>query len=74
MEDITLNRMLYKTPESRAVVKKMKKEKSEALVRAIFEENDDWVIKVGRNGSRRSAQRYEVEVDPRFLALVGEAE
>lgn len=67
MEEITLDRMLYKTPESRAVVRKMKREKSEALVKAIFEENDDWVIKVGR---KRRRQDDIVEVDPKFLALV----
>jgi hypothetical protein len=34
--------MLYKTPESRAVVRKMKKEKSEKLVTDLFD-NDDWL-------------------------------
>jgi hypothetical protein len=40
--EITLDRMLYKTPESRAVVRKMKKEKSEKLVTDLFD-NDDWL-------------------------------
>jgi hypothetical protein len=70
MEEITLDRMLYKTPESRAVVRKMKREKSEALVKALFEGEDDWVVKIGR---KRRAKEDVLEVDPRFLALVEEA-
>lgn len=70
MSEITLDK-LYKSPESRAVVKKMKREKSESLVKALFEENDDWFVSVGR---KRRRQDDIVEVDPRFLALVGEEE
>jgi hypothetical protein len=41
---ITLDRMLYKTPESRAVLRKQRVEKAAALVESLFnDENSDWL-------------------------------
>lgn len=40
IDQVTLDRMIYKTPESRAIVKRKKKEKAEALVNEIFADDD----------------------------------
>lgn len=40
IELITLDRMLYKTPESRAIIKKQKREKAEKLITSLFEDDD----------------------------------
>jgi hypothetical protein len=41
IELISLDRMIYKTPESRAVIRKEKIKKAKALVDRLFEEDDD---------------------------------
>lgn len=48
IELISLDSMLYKTPESRAIIKKQKKVKSEKVVKELFddEEGDDILIGV----------------------------
>jgi hypothetical protein len=57
--EITLDRMLYKTPESRAVIRKAKKEKSEKLVTDLFDDDDlDWLP-----GSEDFADMEEDEVE-----------
>jgi len=38
IEELTLDRMLFKTPESRAVMRRKKKEKAEKLVLSLFDE------------------------------------
>ncbi len=44
IELITLDRMLYKTPESRAVLRKQRLEKAAKLVDTLFADgNDDWL-------------------------------
>jgi hypothetical protein len=40
IELITLDRMLYKTPESRAVIRKQKLEKAEKLIHTLFDDED----------------------------------
>jgi hypothetical protein len=40
IELITLDRMLYKTPESRAVIRKQKLEKAEKLIHTLFDDDD----------------------------------
>jgi hypothetical protein len=40
IEQITLDKMIYKSPESRAVIRKAKREKADALIKAIFDDDD----------------------------------
>lgn len=40
IELITLDRMLYKTPESRAVIRKQKLEKAEKLIHTLFDDDE----------------------------------
>lgn len=40
IELITLDRMIYKTPESRAIVRKQRLEKAQALIDKLFDEDD----------------------------------
>lgn len=44
MELITLDRMLYKTPESRAVIRKQKLEKAQALIDQLFTDDDTDIL------------------------------
>lgn len=44
---ITLDRMLYQTPESRAVIRKQKLEKAEKLVEALFDDDEGDILLLG---------------------------
>jgi hypothetical protein len=44
MELITLDRMLYRTPESRAVIRKQKLEKAQALIDLLFADDDTDIL------------------------------
>lgn len=47
IELITLDKMLYKTPESRAVLRKQKLEKAEKLIQALFDDDDTDLLVLG---------------------------
>ena len=44
VELITLDRMLYKTPESRAIIRKEKEKKAKALVESLFDDEEIFAI------------------------------
>ena len=47
IELVTLDRMLYSTPESRAVIRKQKLEKADRLIQQLFEDDDLDILLLG---------------------------
>ena len=72
IEQVTLDRMIYKTPESRAIMKRKKREKAEALIGALFSD-DEVLVGIDPGESVNGAAR--AGVDPsNFDDLVEDAE
>jgi hypothetical protein len=70
IDQVTLDRMIYKTPESRAVIRKQKRDKAEALIRAIFADDD---VLVG-SGSLTSGEAMSNSGPTDINELVDEVE